>query len=337
MKTMTPAFLNVAPQKTRLWNRVFRVVLSWLVTFSFLLVNPGRAQVCTSPSNELTINQSFGSVGEPPAETGQSTYQFVTAVCPDNGQYTVATSVDGRCFNNAWHTVAEDHTPNDRQGNMLIVNASNETGAFYQQPLASLCANTRYEFSVWGLNLLRPGICSAPTLPNLIIRIETEAGRVLQTIDFGQLNLTPSPTWTRFSTLFTAPAVAEPVIVKLINNQEAGGCGNDLALDDIQLKPCESCPSGPALVPDAFTPNNDGRNDRLIVFVRDAVSYNLRIYNRWGSLVFASDATTESWDGTYAGSPCLPDEYSWVLTYRPAQTSPAAQPYVRKGQVLLLR
>ncbi len=338
---MTPAihkFIRKHPFALRRATRWATIVGAGL-----LAVQVSFAQTCTGLPGESIIDQSFGSAGNQPSIADRTTYQYVTATCPDNGQYAVASSVNGTCFNNTWHSVPEDHTPGDVAGNLLVVNASDVVGAFYQQPLAGLCGGTRYEFSVWCLNLLRPGICSEPTLPNLTVRIETQTGQVLQTIDFGTVGLEQAPTWRRFAILFTAPTVAEPVVVKLINNQEAGGCGNDLALDDIQLRPCESCPAEPAFLPDAFTPNSDGRNDVLNVFMRPAASFNFRVYNRWGSLLFSSDAPTDAWDGTYAGSPCPVGEYTWVLTYQPAQATPTtggealSRPFVKTGRVLLLR
>lgn len=298
---------------------------------------PSFGQTCTGPSSELIISQPFGSAAGGSSLAGLTTYQYVFSTCPDNGQYTTVERVNGTCFNNAWHTVTEDHTPNDVRGNMLVINASNEVGAFFQQPLSGLCGGNQYEFSVWGLNLLRPGICSEPNLPNLTIRIETQTGRVLQTIDFGSISVTATPTWRRFSTLFTAPMVNEPVVVKLINNQEAGGCGNDLALDDIELKQCEVCPIDPVYVPDVFTPNRDGVNDDLAVFMRPDIAFTLKIYNRWGSLVFTSNALDQKWNGDYAGSPCMTGDYTWVITYRLVDPVNTTRDYTRTGHVMLMR
>lgn len=295
------------------------------------------AQSCPGISSNLVINQSFGTASNKPSLAGLTSYTFVTSACPENGEYAVAPTVDGTCFFNAWHNVTEDHTPNDSQGNMLIINGSNEVGTFYQQSLSGLCGGTQYEFSLWGLNLLKPNTCSAPTVPNLTIRIETSDGKILQTIDFGSIESTREPIWNRYATLFRAPVVAEPVIVKLINNQAAGGCGNDFALDDIQLKQCDACAPTPVYVPDVFTPNNDGINDVLAVFLREAVAFNMTIYNRWGTVIFSSNSLTTNWDGTYAGNPCLPDQYTWVVTYKLAASATTTHEYVQSGHVTLMR
>ncbi|ULQ55083.1 gliding motility-associated C-terminal domain-containing protein [Flavihumibacter rivuli] len=55
-------------------------------------------------------------------------------------------------------------------------------------------------------------------------------------------------------------------------------------------------------LPNAFTPNNDGKNDTYKAkgnpFIRD---FNLSIYNRYGQLVFSSNSIQQAWDGRLAG------------------------------------
>lgn len=51
-------------------------------------------------------------------------------------------------------------------------------------------------------------------------------------------------------------------------------------------------------VPKAFTPNGDGINDRLAVEFSGIEGYNIRIFDRWGGLIFESN--NQSWDGKNA-------------------------------------
>jgi gliding motility-associated-like protein len=56
--------------------------------------------------------------------------------------------------------------------------------------------------------------------------------------------------------------------------------------------------------PNAFTPNGDNINDVWRPFnnVVDLENYDLRVYDRWGREVFASEDPYRDWDGTFAGS-----------------------------------
>ena len=52
------------------------------------------------------------------------------------------------------------------------------------------------------------------------------------------------------------------------------------------------------LFPSAFSPNDDGKNDLFKPFVQgDLKLYELRIYNRWGQLVFKTKSAIEGWSG----------------------------------------
>jgi gliding motility-associated-like protein len=311
--------------------------VGWLIMGASASAQITLAQsTCAGPGAETLIRESFGTTQATPSLTGRTTYRFVTKSCPNNGEYAIASTSDNTCFDNVWHRVSQDHTGNVG-GNMLIVNASDLPGEFYRQTIPGLCGGTTYEFSVWGLNLLQPGNCTESSLPNLSIQIETESGRRLRTIDVGTISETRRPEWRRFAVSFTMPDVDEPVLVKLINKAEAGGCGNDLALDDIELLRCSTCPPDPVFVPDAFSPNNDGQNDRLAVYLETFVTVRVELFDRWGTLLYASTTLTEQWDGTFRGQPCPVGQYTWRVTYEAADSPTTTSTYARAGQVLLLR
>jgi gliding motility-associated-like protein len=67
-------------------------------------------------------------------------------------------------------------------------------------------------------------------------------------------------------------------------------------------------------VPNAFTPNGDGNND--ILFIRSTIieEATLRIFNRWGEMVFETNDILVGWDGTFRGKPLDPDVYDYYLT-----------------------
>lgn len=69
-------------------------------------------------------------------------------------------------------------------------------------------------------------------------------------------------------------------------------------------------------VPGAFTPNNDGRNDKLKAINADlAKDFQFRVYNRFGQLLFATRVPTAGWDGTIKGVPADAGTYVWQLSY----------------------
>ncbi len=86
-------------------------------------------------------------------------------------------------------------------------------------------------------------------------------------------------------------------------------------------------------LPTAFTPNGDDNNDVFIVRGKDIIKIDLKIFNRWGQLVFHSKDPYLGWDGTYKGKLQEMEVYDWLLN----ATLKNGQNVFRKGNVTLLR
>ncbi len=67
------------------------------------------------------------------------------------------------------------------------------------------------------------------------------------------------------------------------------------------------------LVPSAFTPNGDGKNDVLTPFPVGIAHFKyFKVFNRSGQLVFSTTQIGEGWDGTINGQPADPGTYIWI-------------------------
>lgn len=69
-------------------------------------------------------------------------------------------------------------------------------------------------------------------------------------------------------------------------------------------------------IPNAFSPNDDGKNDFFEVFGDDFSEFQLLLVNRWGQKVFETNSTSKTWDGTTAGVAQPGGVYSGVVRYR---------------------
>lgn len=86
----------------------------------------------------------------------------------------------------------------------------------------------------------------------------------------------------------------------------------------------------PVIIPDAFSPNGDGINDRFeISYIADEFpNYTIEIFNRWGNVVFKGNASTPNWDGVSTESRSLGDKvlpvgvYFYIVNYNDGQTAP---------------
>lgn len=323
--------------------------MSWkigLLTLAIRIVGcTAAAGQCTGPGSKVLFRETFGTVARPVDITGRTNHQFF-AVCPNDGQYTITNRSDTMCYK-AWHRILNDHTSTNGAGNFLIVNNAYAAGEFYRQTLLKLCSRSSYEFSAWYINMIKVHRCEGnnPILPNLTIRLETQTGRLISEQLVGLIEETPAPQWRRLSLTFIPPDVDEPVVVKLLNS-EKGGCGNDFAFDDFELIQCRPCTdltrtpnANKVVVPSAFSPNADGVNDRLDLFVGDLITgLNLTIYDRWGSVIFRSDSTDNRWDGTFNGTPCQDGVYAYKVKYEYIdEIADAFTNHTLYGQVLLVR
>jgi gliding motility-associated-like protein len=89
-------------------------------------------------------------------------------------------------------------------------------------------------------------------------------------------------------------------------------------------------------VPQGFSPNNDGQNDRLYPMLVGMRQLNyFKVFNRWGNAIFSTGNASASagWDGMYLGQLQTSGAYTWV-----AEAIDLQGRVVRKtGTVLLLR
>jgi gliding motility-associated-like protein len=81
----------------------------------------------------------------------------------------------------------------------------------------------------------------------------------------------------------------------------------DSAFVTIKINPIYS-----VFIPDAFTPNNDGDNDVFMPSIIGSSSYNIKIFDRWGGMIYNED--NKMWDGKINGKLVNNGTYSFNIT-----------------------
>jgi gliding motility-associated-like protein len=103
----------------------------------------------------------------------------------------------------------------------------------------------------------------------------------------------------------------------------------------LAAQPRQGCP---AYIPNAFSPNGDGTNDTFVVsIVCEPASAVLRIFNRWGSLVYEANGKEAEWDGLIGGRPAPVDTYVYLLEIGYHDESGTVQAERFSGEVILMR
>ena len=190
--------------------------------------------------------EDFGTGVYPgaPLPAGQTSYNYNApaqpAIFPDileDGDYVLATNSQ-QGFEN-WASIGDNTTGT---GYMMLVNADDDqSGEFYRRQV-SLSPNEDYQFSAHLVNVNSQSdfdFCTANegglALPNVTLQIENNSGVILASIETGDIPFNPIPAWEEYTLLFSTDATTSSVNVVLVNNS-LGGCGNDLALDDITFR-----------------------------------------------------------------------------------------------------
>ena len=104
--------------------------------------------------------------------------------------------------------------------------------------------------------------------------------------------------------------------------------------DTVLVKVYDSICQAPFVyIPNAFSPNKDGSNDKLYVRGQYIFEFVFRVYDRWGELVWETSNINDGWDGTYRGKLLDPDVYDYYLQV----TCIGGLENIIKGNVTLIR
>lgn len=215
----------------------------FLLTLFFTISTFSQLSFCNGSKGIPIFMEDFGSGTDfgPQLPAGATSYTYI-AGRPDDGLYTLYYRTN---LYNSWHN-SPDHTPdnqpNGTNGKALIVNASFTAGEFYKRVVTGLCVNTTFEFTAWLMNVYNSsstGACSGTGIPiNVTFEIwDATETTLLQTGNTGAINGTSSAIWTQYGLVFTTSPGQTSVVLKMKNNG-VGGCGNDLAIDDIMFRSC---------------------------------------------------------------------------------------------------
>ena len=120
--------------------------------------------------------------------------------------------------------------------------------------------------------------------------------------------------------------------VVLLAVDEAGCTYSDNFSFEVRF--CEPDGGCAYALPNAFSPNGDGTNDTFELLRNcPATSFELRVFNRWGGIVFETDDLETGWDGRFNGQ----DAPMEVYFYQCFVETPNGEVVELNGDVTLLR
>jgi gliding motility-associated-like protein len=160
---------------------------------------------------------------------------------------------------------------------------------------------------------------------NLVSFTNSSTGAVSYVWNFGNgqtsIEAMPDPV------IYSAPGTYTVVLIAT----SADGCP-DTATARITVRVAEEL-----IIPNAFTPNGDGVNDRFVLRYTGAERIEATLYDRWGNLIWSQSQSalsgTLEWDGTIKGTPAPEGVYSGIVFLK----TPTGKEIRKAFSVTLLR
>jgi gliding motility-associated-like protein len=151
---------------------------------------------------------------------------------------------------------------------------------------------------------------------------------------FGSTDLTYM--WSP-SDILDDPSSQKPVayvdsttIFKIVATNPSGCLSEKQILVSLEFS---ECTEDVIFIPTAFSPNGDNINDVFEVKSEAIKEFDLRIYNRWGILVFESADLGKVWNGTYEDKSLNTDVFGYIINVQ----CYSGDIFTKKGNITLVK
>lgn len=133
--------------------------------------------------------------------------------------------------------------------------------------------------------------------------------------NFGTLALKPAASFSRYAWNNNSSATYINITAPGLYWLQVTDANNCSGRDSILVSPVDCTQR--FYIPNAFTPDGNGRNDYFKPFISGVVKhYMFTIYNRWGQVVFASNDRYQGWNGTFRETGQFANVFAWICTYQ---------------------
>jgi len=235
----TEALINVCPDFTTVYTATLTTELpDGTLDIREDEVTVERELGCINfDCTDAVLFENFGT-GTTNTADAFTLYPFDNTGGLDEGTHAVSNTLVG--LNPFWHFDLEDHTVDDVDGKMLVVNGDSDpsNGEFYRRAI-TLESNVDYALRFWLATVYdtTTNICQENgglgVPANIDYYFEDDDGVIIATGNTGSVDNTDEPLWQAFNLEFNSGATTSVDLVFEI--VEFGVCGSDFALDDIGL------------------------------------------------------------------------------------------------------
>jgi len=221
------------------------VIVSFLPDGDFGVADTANDSFFNGTGNGAGNPDNFNTYVKPMPASITTTYGY-QAPRPSDGNYAIVTNSVGFSYRNGepipnfWLDI-EDYTADapGELGYFALFNADGNPGSFFEQTVSGLTIGEQYEFRTAIINLFNPGyldnggeqfLGNTPISPNISMVALDSGGGIIAQFDSG--DILNDGTWKQVALAFTA---TDTDITLVIENNTAGGVGNDFGIDGIEL------------------------------------------------------------------------------------------------------
>lgn len=209
-------------------------------------------------------------------------------------------------------------------------------------PIATPTATTTYTDTVrdGATTVINSITITVNPLPTIIIT----PGANVQVAQGGSITLTASGattyTWappTYLNTTTGSTVISTPLasIIYTVTGTDGNGCTGTASVTlTVPGTPPPPEPTDTGVyIPNAFSPNGDGKNENFLIIHDPAIKITTLIFNKWGQEVYNNSNDVSGWDGMLKGEPAAIGVYAYMVTTR----FPDGTTKFYKGNLTLLR
>ena len=313
------AVIAITDQSTVDFGNITKVEIYWDTSN-----NPSIKDIDLFPAFSKKYTHQYKEFGIPATKTIQVRYVVYSGInCVNETTQSFEirgnpvlefTPISGICAGAGVIKIAQGKELTGINGSGIYIGAGIDTAGLFDPSMVAIGSNIiRYKFT-------STGNCIAFSDQNIMVFAQpaANAGGNRTIIRGGNVTLQASATGNNLQYLWL-PNIA-------INNNQII-TPNVAPLQDItyQLKVISSdgCTAindakvfvlKEILIPTAFSPNGDGTNDTWhIPYLESYAGASINVFNRYGEIVYHSDAKLNNWDGTFKGKKLPAGSYAWVL------------------------
>ncbi len=144
--------------------------------------------------------------------------------------------------------------------------------------------------------------------------------------------------WRGYSTYYGENDYNAPTfLVKVAGTYEVditNPCGTITRTIEVVNENCDCEP----FIPNGFTPNNDGNNDKLEIFAAcEIIDPEFSVFDEDGTLIYFTKDITQGWDGRFRGKIMHNGVYMWQIKFSAANKMGVVEEKILVGDVTLVR